>query len=140
MMEIVASLRDALLVILGVFLGALLNSWQARRAIYNQARMKFRAAFLPELAQLLGDAPSTDECATLQFLEASFPRHHTAYIELWASTNRLQRLCLERRWHRYRYGKRPEPFDEPFTYLASTAKEEPDMRKLAIRHIHQLIA
>lgn len=140
MIEFLTSMRDVWLVMLGVLLGAFLSWIQARYALHEQARLKFRAAFLPELTALLSDEPNPDECATLQLLEASHPRHHAAYVELWASSSAWRRRRLDKRWQRYRHGDRPPELDEPFTYLASSVHEEPAMRQLAVRNIHYLIS
>ena len=138
--DVLASLRDVLLVVLGGCLTAVFGHVQARHMLYSQARMKFCGAFLPELTKLLGQDVRADECATLQLLEGSFSRHHSAYVELWASAGRWKRRGLERRWQRYCYGDEPESLDQPFTYLAGNAYEEPDMRRLAVKHIQHLIS
>ncbi|WP_416819924.1 hypothetical protein [Delftia tsuruhatensis] len=134
------SLRDVWLVLLGGCIAAGFGQVQARHMLYSQARLKFAAAFLPELTKLLGQDPCPDGGATLHLLETSLPRHHGAYIELWASAGRWQRRSLERRWKYYRYGDGPECPEQPFDYLVSSAYEEPGARKLAVERIQHLIS
>lgn len=134
-------IQSAFLALMGVFVGMLFSTWLTRHTLQLQARLKFQAAFIDDLAFLTGSKDRNDDRTAWDVLRASHRRHHLAYIELWACLGSYGRRRLEKQWRRYQYGEGPSEGDAPFTYLATaTSEDEVVAVKLALRNIQRLIA
>jgi len=134
------SITAAFMALIGVACGMLITIHVARYTHIVAAKHRFSAAFTDELT-ILKSGKIGDELDTNFLLDNAFAKHTNAYIEFWSILGCIGKWWIEKKWDIYQYGKCKQNPHVRFVYLIPyNGKNEPDMMKLAVKHIESLIS